>query len=133
MIIPGRSHKDDLLVAVVSWGEECADPDFSGVNARISSVVDWIDATVCELSDYPPAEFCDYKYASKRHYPYLMLALFVAVSFLVHRLWKKRSLNFSKSVKQVESGYESSPEMDNLVGARAHHKHTFSYEAVELM
>ena len=30
IIIPGESVEDDLLVALVSWGEECADAQFPG-------------------------------------------------------------------------------------------------------
>jgi secreted trypsin-like serine protease len=46
-----------VLVGSVSWGEECGDPDFPGVNSRTSQASDWIDAVVCEFSDYPPEEF----------------------------------------------------------------------------
>jgi hypothetical protein len=45
------------LVALVSWGVLCADPDYPGVNSRVSDMSDWIDATVCELSENPPADF----------------------------------------------------------------------------
>ena len=31
IIIPGDSVEDDLLVALVSWGEECADAQFPGM------------------------------------------------------------------------------------------------------
>jgi hypothetical protein len=63
VIIPGETPEDDLLVALVSWGVLCGDPDFPGVNARISEVSDWIDATVCAISNDPPKEFC----ASVKH------------------------------------------------------------------
>lgn len=57
IIIPGNSAKEDILVALVSWGEECADPVFAGVNSRISDALDWIDETVCNMSDNPPDDF----------------------------------------------------------------------------
>jgi hypothetical protein len=44
-------------VALVSWGEMCADPSFPGVNARVSFASDWIDAMVCEMSENPPSDF----------------------------------------------------------------------------
>jgi hypothetical protein len=99
IIIPGRTPQQDRLVAMVSWGTECADPDFPGtlvlffllhfaehwfpwslclswfvslitpliiysyhtppaVNSRISSSYDWIQATTCSLSNYPPVYLC---------------------------------------------------------------------------
>jgi outer membrane murein-binding lipoprotein Lpp len=59
IIIPGDGTSDhpDILVALVSWGVLCADPDYPGVNARVSEVSDWIDAMVCDLSDNPPVDF----------------------------------------------------------------------------
>jgi hypothetical protein len=59
VIIPGDDTADhpDILVALVSWGVLCADPDYPGVNSRVSDMSDWIDATVCELSENPPADF----------------------------------------------------------------------------
>ena len=44
-------------MGIVSWGEWCADPDFPGVNARVSYAADWIDAVVCNISASPPADF----------------------------------------------------------------------------
>jgi hypothetical protein len=59
IIIPGdgTTEHPDILVALVSWGVLCADPDYPGVNARVSEVSDWIDAMVCDLSDNPPVDF----------------------------------------------------------------------------
>jgi len=59
IIIPGNdgNNDDDVLVALVSWGIGCADPIFPGVNARVSSVSDWIDDYVCKHSIQPPADF----------------------------------------------------------------------------
>ena len=42
-------------VAVVSFGAGCARESHSGVNARVSAVIDWIDENVCEMSRTPPA------------------------------------------------------------------------------
>ena len=49
--------RQQVLVGTVSWGEECADENFPGVNSRTSLGSDWIDAVVCEYSDYPPDDF----------------------------------------------------------------------------
>ena len=46
---------DQKLAGVVSWGTGCGREDYSGVNTRISSVVDWIDEQICILSNVPPA------------------------------------------------------------------------------
>jgi secreted trypsin-like serine protease len=53
----GLDHYQDYLVAQVSWGMECADEVFPAVNARLSTVLDWIDETVCAWSVDPPADF----------------------------------------------------------------------------
>ena len=44
--------ENSILVGLVSWGEQCADPIFPGVNARVSSVSDWIDRTICSISQF---------------------------------------------------------------------------------
>ncbi|CAB9521180.1 Tryptase beta-2 [Seminavis robusta] len=49
------NQSEDLVVGLVSWGEECADPFFPAVNARVSFAMKWIDETVCALSDADPS------------------------------------------------------------------------------
>merc|ERR1719379_2882096 len=39
-----------VQVGVVSYGEGCARPNFSGVYARVSGVYSWIQSQVCELA-----------------------------------------------------------------------------------
>jgi len=49
-------NEEGTQIGVVSWGNGCARADFSGVNARISSVHDWIQTQICELSANPPID-----------------------------------------------------------------------------
>ena len=63
IIVPSKNFRrrgsspPDLLVAMISWGEWCADPDFPAVNVRVSHASSWIDAAVCNMSISPPADF----------------------------------------------------------------------------
>lgn len=50
-----------VVVGLVSWGEDCADPYFPAVNARISYAMEWIDATVCKLSKADPSLLSDFR------------------------------------------------------------------------
>lgn len=57
-------HHDQLypvVVGLVSWGENCADPYFPAVNARVSYAMEWIDATVCKLSKADPSLLTDFR------------------------------------------------------------------------
>jgi hypothetical protein len=46
-----------LLVGLISFGVDCADPVYPAVNARVSSVAEWIDDVVCQHSIDPPSDF----------------------------------------------------------------------------
>lgn len=46
------------MVGVVSWGKGCASGEFPGVNARISSYVQFLEDSICSFSNHPPP-FCN--------------------------------------------------------------------------
>jgi hypothetical protein len=46
-----------LLIGLISFGVDCADPVYPAVNARVSSVAEWIDDVVCQHSIDPPSDF----------------------------------------------------------------------------
>ena len=64
-IVYKDDDNEDLLVALISFGIDCADKVYPAVNARVSAVYDWIADLVCEHSQAPPADFaCQGRIAS---------------------------------------------------------------------
>jgi Trypsin len=45
--------QNGIVVGLVSFGRECALPNFPGVYTRISNLTDWIRQGICDLSDDP--------------------------------------------------------------------------------
>lgn len=54
IVVAGSGPDEDVLVGLSSFGVGCGEPNFPGVYARVSSYVEWIQASLCELSDRPP-------------------------------------------------------------------------------
>lgn len=76
VLIGDRSNGDvPVQVGIVSWGASCANDDFPGVYARISSALNWIKNTVCEYSRYAGESFdCNYECTKDNDCPTLSCA-----------------------------------------------------------
>jgi secreted trypsin-like serine protease len=54
----GTDASQDLQVGITSWGpRECVNSETPSVFSRVSNVLDWIDAMVCDRSASPPVDF----------------------------------------------------------------------------
>ncbi|GFH44180.1 hypothetical protein CTEN210_00654 [Chaetoceros tenuissimus] len=56
---PLMDRENNTLVGIVSWGEDCAHPEYPGVYAKISSQWNWIRDTICSGHSTPRPDFCE--------------------------------------------------------------------------
>lgn len=56
---PLMDRENNKLVGIVSWGVDCAHPDYPGVYAKISSQWPWIKDTICYGHSFPKPDYCD--------------------------------------------------------------------------
>jgi len=49
----------NVAVGIISWGNECATPEYPGVYARIASNSDWIKSHICSNHESPLPLFCN--------------------------------------------------------------------------
>ena len=129
---------------MVSWGEECADPDFPGVNSRISNASDWIDSAVCNMSSVPPPDFrCNGetdtmnlpRFLSTRHMVEGLVMMIVAIIFWGVK--QRRNQSQRGQAKYFDddgddTSEESNPcEQDELVGSKDRHtRRGSSYDSI---
>jgi secreted trypsin-like serine protease len=106
------AHSDEpLLVALVSWGEGCADPDFPGVNARVSDVYPWIADMVCDMSEHAPRSFhCASGTILSTSTKSYMAPVLLLVAVLV---WYRRRLQPNSNSKVESSSILSRYESDD--------------------
>lgn len=57
----GPLLKDGYQVGIVSFGRGCGNRYFPGIYTRISGSTDWIEESICKLSDYLPSYCPGYK------------------------------------------------------------------------
>lgn len=57
--IVARNGGEHVLTGVVSYGIGCADPNFPGVYARVSSAIDWIKSVACDDWQSNVNGFCE--------------------------------------------------------------------------
>lgn len=100
----------------------------AGVNARVSDAFDWIQANVCAMSDFPPADLCLYVPAETKIWKVLAAAFGVTVLVLVaSRCYGRSSQNRKYSLDRSDSSLD---ELEDLKTKNPKLSKFDSYESV---
>lgn len=105
-----------------NWSSEYIYP---GVNARVSDAFDWIRASVCAMSDFPPADLCEPANAKELAMDWgsyfwhgVTVGLGVAiVALLVDRFWARESI-ISTQISTPDSSQASRDELEELTSSK---------------
>jgi Trypsin len=107
LLTPSNSNQqEDLVVALVSWGEDCADPYFPAVHARVDYAMDWISQTVCSLSDAHPSELEQFHCHKHRGF-WKELHRHYKSSFMAHLFRLQSSSSSSSSSSRTSTSKKS--------------------------
>jgi hypothetical protein len=85
----------------------------AAVNARVSAAIDWIDETVCAMSDAPPPEFCGQLPITGWTWTrFVSIGAGIVILALALQRWKARTNNLKKRYLSEESSYEEKEDLN---------------------